>query len=69
MVQLIEKHFKSYKLLINNIQCTFITMELFIKNNLFPEHRNVHKHKGYLFWIIGKKQISYNQIKKAIKNN
>ena len=43
-------------------------MTLFIGNNLLPAKANVHKHKGYLFWNIGNKQVSYNKIKSAIRN-
>ncbi len=63
---MIELHTKSYKLKLNNIDCTFMPIELYIGNNLYPEHRHVHKYKGYLFWVVNKKQVSYKKIKKAI---
>jgi hypothetical protein len=69
MIEFIEKKGKTYKLKINNINCIFMPMDLFIENNFLPLKPHVHKHKAILFWLINGKQISYNSIKKAIKQN
>jgi hypothetical protein len=42
-------------------------MQLFLDSQFLPLKPQVHKSKGYLFWNVGGKQVSYNQIKKAIK--
>lgn len=67
MIQLIEKQYKSYILVVNGLSCTFIPMSLFLGNNLIPLRPQVHKTKGYLFWNVGGVQVSYNMIKKAVK--
>lgn len=57
---------KSYRIILNNIECTFIPMDLFLKNDIIPLKKQVHKSKGYLFWNVIGKQISYNKIKSEI---
>lgn len=64
---MIDNQTKSYRLVLNNIECTFIPMELFLNNEIMPIRKQVHKTKGYLFWNVSGKQISYNKIKSEIK--
>jgi hypothetical protein len=55
-IQLIDKQKGKYTLLIHDIECVFMPMQLFVPKN-----------KSVIKWKVGDKQISYNQIKKAIK--
>ena len=60
---------KSYRVNINGIECTFVPVALYIGNDLYPLKPQVHKTKGYLFWNIGGKQVSYHTIKDILKNH
>lgn len=66
MTQVIDKQGKSYTILINDITCTFIPMSLYLGNNLIPIKSFVRSSKAILYWKVNGKQVSYNQIKKAI---
>ncbi len=68
MIQLLEIQKGLFKLKINNIDCEFRPMELFVCDRFMPLTRHVRKDRAILYWVVGGKQVSYNQIKKAIKD-
>jgi hypothetical protein len=63
MIQLIEKQNGNYRLLINEVECLFKPMELFI-NKFMPVKKCCVN--GSLGWYVGRKFISYNKIKKSL---
>jgi hypothetical protein len=67
MIQLIDKQKGKYTLLIHDIECVFMPMQLFRSDSFLPVKSLVPKNKSVIKWKVGGKQISYNQIKKAIK--
>jgi len=64
-IKLIDKQSNNYRLLINEIECLFIPMELFT-TGLLPVKKCLNNNS--LGWYVNRKFVSYNQIKKAIKN-
>lgn len=67
MIQLIKKEAGIFYINIHGIECVFIPMCLFTNKQLLPIKPKV---KGStLHWYVNRKYISYNQIKKAIKND
>lgn len=68
MLQVSDKQYESYRLLVDGVSCLFIPMALFLENDFRPLKPQVHKTKGYLFWNVKGKQVSYTMIKKAIKS-
>jgi len=67
MIQLIDKQVGRYKLVIHNIECTFIPpFALFVGDNLLEAKPFIPKGKSVLKYCVGDKQVSYNQIKAAI---
>jgi hypothetical protein len=64
MIQLIEKQITNYRLLINEVECLFMPMELFTTSFL-PVKKCVVN--GSLGWYVGRKFISYRKIKKEIQ--
>lgn len=64
MIQLINKEKGKWHILIYGVECTFMSMSLYVGNNLFPEKPN--SDRG-LRWRICRKWVSYNQIKITIK--
>ena len=64
MIQLIEKQITNYRLLINEVECLFMPIELFTTSFL-PVKKCVVN--GSLCWYVGRKFISYRKIKKAIQ--
>jgi hypothetical protein len=66
MIQLIDKQPYKYTMIIHGKLCVFIPMALFIGSNLFPARAYVPKGKSVLKWKVGGKEVSYNQINKAI---
>lgn len=66
MIQLIEIQTNKYTLKIYGIECIFIPMNLFISNSFLPLTAFVPKNKSVIKWKVNGKQVSYNQIKKAI---
>ena len=64
MIQLIEKQNTNYRLLINEVECLFMPMDLFTTSFL-PVKKCVVN--GSIGWYVKRKFISYNKIKKAIK--
>lgn len=65
--QLIGNKRKSYTFTFNEIECTFIQMALYTPDSFLPIKPFVRKNKAILYWKVGGRQISYNQIKKIIK--
>lgn len=68
MIQLIDKQKGKYTLLIHGVICVFMPMDLFIGNSFMPAKSFVPKGKSVIKWKVNGKQISYNQIKKAISS-
>lgn len=69
MVQLINKEASKFGLVINGVACIFtIPIELFTCESLIPLPKHIPKNRSVLHWYVGGKYVSYNQIKKAIKN-
>jgi len=66
MIQLIEKQKGKYTLIIYGITCVFMPMSLFLSDSIMPLKPFVPKGKSVIKWKVNGKQISYNQIKKAI---
>ena len=67
MIQLIEKQPGKYTLKINGLVCVFMPMCLFCGRSIIPLKPFVPKGKSVIKWKVSGKQVSYNQIKKAIK--
>lgn len=67
MIQLIEKQKGLFNLNIHDMICKFRPMELFVQSQFLPLTRHVRKDRAILFWIVNNKQVSYNQIREAIK--
>jgi hypothetical protein len=67
MIQVIEKQGNSWHMLINGIDCTFYkSIALYIGNEIYPAKPNTD---NGLRWRIGRKWVSYNQIKVAIQSS
>lgn len=66
MIQLIEKQKGKYTLLIHGKECVFMPMDLFLSTSFLPLKSFVPKGKSVIKWKVNGKQVSYNQIKKAI---
>jgi len=68
MIKIIDKQEDSWRIEINGIPALFTVkpIALFVGNDLFPLTGNCD---NGLRWRIKYKWISYNQIKKAIRNN
>lgn len=67
MIQLIDKQIGRYKLVIHNVECTFIPpFALFVGSSLMESKPFIPKGKSVLKYCVGDKQVSYNQIKAAI---
>lgn len=69
MIQIIDRDNNKYTLLINNNEYIFIPILLYKSNSLLPLKSFVPKGKSVIKWKVNGKQISYNQIKKAIRKN
>lgn len=69
MIQLIEKQQGKYTLKINGVMCVFMPMCLFCGRSIIPLKPFVPKGKSVIKWKVNGKQVSYNQIKQAIKLN
>lgn len=68
MVKYIGKQWNMYTLLINDIRCNYLPPKyLFIGSDPKPHTPFVPKNKSVLLWKVKGKQISYNQIREAIK--
>jgi hypothetical protein len=68
MIQLIEKQTGKYTLQIHGVTCIFMPISLFRADSIFPLKPFVPSGKSVLKWKVNGKQVSYNQIKKAIRN-
>lgn len=66
MIQLIDKQGNNYRLLIDGKQYFFYKLSLW-KDGIVPLKSGLNN--GSLSWNIGKKKVSYWQIKKAINGN
>ncbi len=64
-IQLIEQKAGNYRLNIEGIECLFIPLDLFTIS-IFPVKRTMVN--GSLGWYVNRKFVSYNKIKKIIKN-
>lgn len=69
MIQLIDKDKNKYTLIINDIECVFIPMCLFVAHKFIPIKPFVPKGKSVVKWKVNSKQISYNQIRYCICNH
>lgn len=63
-IQLLERKDNNYRLLIDNIECLFIPLDLFT-TGLSPVKRTTVNNS--LGWYVNRKFLSYKKIKKAIK--
>ena len=66
MIQLVDKHKGKYTLIIHGVECIFMPMALFLSTSLMPLKAFVPNGKSVIKWKVNGKQVSYNQIKKAI---
>jgi len=66
MIELIDKQHGRYTMKIHGVVCVFIPMCLFSGRSIIPLKSFVPKGKSVIKWKVNGKQISYNQIKKAI---
>ena len=65
MIQITEIQKDKIHLTINGVECVFMPMELFRWDRFLPVNKKV---KGSaLYWYV-KDDVSYNQIKSAIKD-
>ena len=69
MIQVIEIQSNKYTLNIYGIKCIFIPMQLFTSDSFLPLTAFVPKNKSVIKWKVKGKEVSYNQIKKAINGN
>ena len=68
MIEIIDIQKGRYTLIIHGIECIFMPMDLFLSSSLFPLKAFVPKGKSVIKWKVNGKQVSYNQIRKAIKD-
>lgn len=64
-IELIDKQNNNYRLLVNDIECLFIPMDLFT-TGISPVKKCIVN--GSLGWYVGRKFVSYKKIKKAIND-
>ncbi len=68
-MQLIERQGNRYTLIVNGMVVIFVSpMSLFVGNNVFPSKCFVPRGKSVVKWKVGGMVVSYNQIKKCIRN-
>ena len=67
-VQLIDKQKGKYTLIIHEKKCVFMPMILFLSDSFLPLKPFVPKNKSVIKWKVNGRQVSYNQIKKAIRD-